>query len=85
MTNTIIILNTPHSHNSATTDVKTKPKLIKHRGGESLREDVDELRCRRDMEDADLTDDNPLGQNEDQSPHAWCVDVEWGWWIGTRR
>jgi hypothetical protein len=27
-------------------------------GGEILREDVDELRCRRDMEDADLTDGN---------------------------
>jgi hypothetical protein len=26
-----------------------------------------------------------LGQNEDQSPHAWCVDVEWDWWIGTQR
>jgi hypothetical protein len=52
--------NTPYSHNSATTDIETGPKLIKHRGGESLREDVGELRCRRDMEDADLTDGNLL-------------------------
>jgi hypothetical protein len=52
--------NTPRSHNSATTDVETVPKLIKHRGGETLHEDVDELRCRRDMEDADLTDGNLL-------------------------
>jgi hypothetical protein len=50
----------PHSHNSTTADVETRPKLIKHRGGEILREDVGELRCRRDMEDADLTDDNLL-------------------------
>jgi hypothetical protein len=35
--------NTPRSHNSAMTDVETGPKLIKHRGGETLREDVDEL------------------------------------------
>jgi hypothetical protein len=52
--------NTPHSHNSATTDVETGSKLIKHRGGETLREDVGELRCRQDMEDVDLTDDNLL-------------------------
>jgi hypothetical protein len=24
-----------------------------------------------------------LKQNEDQSPHAWCVDAERGWWRGT--
>jgi hypothetical protein len=52
--------NTPRSHNSVTTDVETGPKLIKHRGGETFREDVGELRCRRDMEDVDLTDDNLL-------------------------
>jgi hypothetical protein len=52
--------NTPHSHNSVTADVETGPKLIKHRGGESLHEDVGELRCRRDMDDADLTDGNLL-------------------------
>jgi hypothetical protein len=52
--------NTPRSHNSATTDVETGPKLIKHRGGETLREDVGELRCRWDMEDTDLTDGNLL-------------------------
>jgi hypothetical protein len=32
---------------------------MKHRG-ESLHEDVDELRCRQDMKDADLTDGNLL-------------------------
>jgi hypothetical protein len=52
--------NTPRSHNSATADVETGPKLIKHRGGETLCEDVRELRCRRDMEDADLTNGNLL-------------------------
>jgi hypothetical protein len=52
--------NTPCSHNSVTADVETGPKLIKHRGGETLREDVGELRCRRDMEDADLTDGSLL-------------------------
>jgi hypothetical protein len=41
--------NTPCSHNSATVDVETGSKLIKHRG-ETLREDVD----------ADLTDGNLL-------------------------
>jgi hypothetical protein len=52
----------PHtrSYNSATVDVETEPKLIKHRGGETLREDIGELRCRRDMEDTDLTDGNLL-------------------------
>jgi hypothetical protein len=50
----------PPGRNSATADVETGLKLIKHRGGETLREDVGELRCRRDMEDADLTDDNLL-------------------------
>jgi hypothetical protein len=35
-------------------------KFIKHRGGETLHEDIGELRCRRDKEDADLTDGNLL-------------------------
>jgi hypothetical protein len=35
--------NTLRNHNSATADVETGPKLIKHRGGETLRKDVDEL------------------------------------------
>jgi hypothetical protein len=52
--------NTPRSHNSATADVEAGRKLLKHQGGETFREDVDELRCRRDMEDADLTDGNLL-------------------------
>jgi hypothetical protein len=61
MTNTITILYPPpRSHNSATADVETGPKLIKYRGGEPLREDVGELRCRRDMEDVDFTDGNLL-------------------------
>jgi hypothetical protein len=47
-------------HNSATTDIETGPKLIKHRGGEPLCEDVGKLRCHWDMEDADLTDGNLL-------------------------
>jgi hypothetical protein len=37
-------------------DVETRSKLFKHRGRETLREHVGELRCRWDMEDADLTD-----------------------------
>jgi hypothetical protein len=38
------------------------------------------------MEDADLTNGNLLSnKNEDQSPHAWGVDAEQGWWIGTQR
>jgi hypothetical protein len=57
MTNIRQFSNTPCNHNSATADVETGPKLIEHRGGETLREDVGELRCRQDMEDADLTDD----------------------------
>jgi hypothetical protein len=52
--------NTPCNHNSATTDVETGLKLIKHRGGETFHEDVGELRYRWDMEDADLTNDNLL-------------------------
>jgi hypothetical protein len=54
------LANTPHSQNSAVADVETRSKLIKHRGGETLHEDVGELRCRRDMEDVDLTDGNLL-------------------------
>jgi hypothetical protein len=46
----------PRSHNSATTDVEIGSKLFKHRGRETLREHVGELRCRRGMKDADLTD-----------------------------
>jgi hypothetical protein len=61
--------NTPHSHNTATADVETGPKLIKHRGGETLREDVGELRCRRYMEDADLTDDNLLSNEMNINLH----------------
>jgi hypothetical protein len=48
--------NTPRSHNSATADVETGSKLFKHRGRETLREHVGELRCCRNMKDADLTD-----------------------------
>jgi hypothetical protein len=48
----------PRSHNSATANVETGSKLLKHRGRETLREHVGELRCRRDMEDVDLTDGN---------------------------
>jgi hypothetical protein len=60
-TNTITILYpSPPSHNSATADVETGPKLIKHREGEPLHEDVGELRCRQDMKDTDLTDGNLL-------------------------
>jgi hypothetical protein len=40
--------------------LETEPKLIKHRGGDILHENVGELRCRRDMEDTDMTDDNLL-------------------------
>jgi hypothetical protein len=48
--------NTPRSCNLVTINVETGPKLIKHRGAETLHKDVGELRCRRDMEDADLAD-----------------------------
>jgi hypothetical protein len=62
-------------------DVETGPKLLKHRGRETLHEHVGEL----DMKDADLTDgDLFLGRSEDQSPHAWCVGAERGCWRGTR-
>jgi hypothetical protein len=53
-------LTLPRSHNSDTADVETESKLIKHQGGDTLCEDVSELRCRRDMDDADLTDGNLL-------------------------
>jgi hypothetical protein len=35
--------NTPRSHNSTTADVETELKLIEHRGGEAIREDVNKL------------------------------------------
>jgi hypothetical protein len=69
VTNTSTIFNTLRSHSSATADVETGPKLIKHRGGEPLREDVGELRYRRDMEDADLTDHNLLSDKMKISLH----------------
>jgi hypothetical protein len=37
-------------------DVETGSKPIEHRGRETLRGHVGKLRCRRDMEGADLTD-----------------------------
>jgi hypothetical protein len=52
--------NTPRSHNSATVNVETGSKLIEHRGGETLCEDVGELRYRQNMEYADLTDGDSL-------------------------
>jgi hypothetical protein len=52
--------NTSRSHNSATADAETGSKLIEHRGGDALHEDVGELRCQRTMEYADLTDDDSL-------------------------
>jgi hypothetical protein len=67
--------NTPRSHNSATADIETGPKLIKHRGGKILREDVDELRCSRDMEDADLTDGNLLSDEMKINLHMLCALV----------
>jgi hypothetical protein len=33
----------PRSHNSTTADVETGSKLIEHRGGEAIREDIGEL------------------------------------------
>jgi hypothetical protein len=66
-------LTPPHSHNSDTADVETGPKLIKQRGGETLREDVGELRCRRDMEDADLTDGNLLSHEMKINLHMLCA------------
>src|SRR5438105_15379970 len=53
---TKLLLTPPRSHNLATANVETGSKLIEHRGGEALREDVGELGCRRDMEYSDLTD-----------------------------
>jgi hypothetical protein len=50
-------LGLPHA-GGGPTDYRTQ--YSKHRGGETLREDVGELRCRRDMEDADLIDENFL-------------------------
>jgi hypothetical protein len=48
--------NTPLSHNTAIANIETGPKHIEHQGGETLCEDVGELRCRQDLDDADLID-----------------------------
>jgi hypothetical protein len=64
--------NTPRSHNSTTADVETGLKLIENRGGEALREDVDELRCRRNMEYVDLTNDDSLSDKIKINLHM-CV------------
>jgi hypothetical protein len=69
----IILLTPPRSHNSATVDVETGSKLIEHRGGEALREDVDELRCRRNMEDANLTDGDSLSYKMKINLHMFGV------------
>jgi hypothetical protein len=75
MINTINSLIPLASHNSVTADIKTEPKLIKHRGGEHIREDVGELRCHRDMEDADLTDDNLLSDKTKINLHMLDVSM----------
>jgi hypothetical protein len=46
----------PRSQNSATADVESGLKLIENRGGETLHEDVSDLRYHQDIEDVDLTD-----------------------------
>jgi hypothetical protein len=63
----------PRSHNSATADVETGPKHIKHQGGEPLRKDVSELLCRRDMEGADLTDGTLLSNKMKINLHMLSV------------
>jgi hypothetical protein len=42
----------------ATTNIETRLKIQKHRSGQTLREDVRELRGRRYVQDADITDGN---------------------------
>jgi hypothetical protein len=49
-----------YSHNSVTVDVKTGSKLSEHREGKTLCEDVCELRCRRNIDYADLPDGDLL-------------------------
>jgi hypothetical protein len=44
----------------ATVDVETGSKVQEHRGGQSLGEDVSELRSRQNMEDTNVPDDNTL-------------------------
>jgi hypothetical protein len=44
----------------ATINVEIGSKHHKHRGGQVLGEDVDELHGRRDVEDANIPDSNPL-------------------------
>ena len=44
----------------AIADVETGPKLAKHRGRETLGEDVGELRRRRDVKDPDVSNGNQL-------------------------
>jgi hypothetical protein len=65
--------NTIRSHNSATANVETGSKLIEHRGGEALREDIDELRCRRNMEYADLTHGDSLSNKIKINLHMFGV------------
>jgi hypothetical protein len=65
--------NTPRNHNSATADVETGSKLFEHRGGEALHEDVGELRCRRNMEYADLTDGDSLSDKMKINLHMFGV------------
>ena len=55
-----IVLTLPRSRNGSTTNVQAGSKLLKHRGGETLGEDVDVLRCRWDMKNPNLTKGDSL-------------------------
>jgi hypothetical protein len=57
---TLIQDNSLTSPTVTTQSLQIGLKVNEHRGGETLREDVGELRCHRDMEDADLTDGHLL-------------------------
>jgi hypothetical protein len=53
-------LTPPIVETLAIEDVETGPKIWEHLGGQSLGEDVDELRSHRDVEDTNVPDGNEL-------------------------
>ena len=55
-----IMLTLPRSLIGSTANVHTGSKLLKHRGGEALDEDVGVLGCRRNMKYPNVADGDPL-------------------------
>jgi hypothetical protein len=59
----------------ATTIVETRPKIRKHRSGQTLREDVRKLGCCQDVQDADITNGNAFSDEVEFDLDMLCMLV----------